>query len=1042
MITRRDATTTWLPALLAVGALALSGLAGCDDAPLPDGYPGAVTCYSCHGSPTSDAPPVAIDGATETTGLGVGAHQAHLTDGRVRAALQCNECHVVPATVGAEGHVDALPAELTWGALATADGATPAWDRDAATCSSSYCHGATLAGGQQTAPVWTQVDGTQSQCDSCHGFPPPAPHTATTDCYQCHGETVYPDNTIYIGGLKHIDGLVQGPGIACNSCHGSEENAAPPRDTAGHVATTVVTVGAHQAHLVDGAVRAAIACAECHVVPQTLDDPGHIDDDLPAELTWGPLAAANATAPAWDRGAQTCSNTYCHGTTLAGGARKTPAWTTVDGTQSQCDSCHGNPPPAPHPQLETCTWCHQETVQQDGTIDIAGGTHIDGILQARGAGCNGCHGNDVNPAPPTDLAGSEDTADTTVGAHQAHLTDSAIRQAVTCEECHVLPTAVDDPGHIDAAPAELTWGTLATSGGATPAWDRAANTCSSVYCHGTTLAGGTLTTPDWTVVDGTQAACGTCHGAPPPAPHPTYPECVLCHSDTIASDGSINVAGGFHIDGQVQAIGLGCTDCHGGGNGPAPPFDLDGSDDTSLTTVGAHQSHLVAGNISKPIACNECHSLPADLAHADGRPAELVWGTLAAGDGAVPGWDRDTNTCSNYCHGATLGGGVNKAPDWTLLDGTQAACGTCHGFPPPAPHPLASNCSDCHGGTVAADGAIKVAGGLHVNGTVELEITGCVGCHGSPPATGAHLVHYSAAAPAAYGGTGSTADLLGAGAGGYAFDCGTCHPTDPASHRNGVPNAGGGVAEIVLDPATAPAGSLKALNPATASYTPGATVLTDADGLAYTEGTCANVYCHSAKTVAVPGPVPEPDVDFTFAGYPIAYPAYDVNVSRTYATPGWGDANPGCSGCHTVPMRTTAATVAAGAGDSHSWIDAAGEESLHGWNMGFDPIPCAFCHHDTVVDESVVPRDATTLVSLYTDVAITGFAAHVNGQPDVAFTPSPVKYTKTYSLSNATWNEATQSCSGVACHLKQPVVTWGAPFRKANTAECNPCHLQ
>jgi predicted CxxxxCH...CXXCH cytochrome family protein len=39
--------------------------------------------------------------------------------------------------------------------------------------------------------------------------------------------------------------------------------------------------------------------------------------------------------------------------------------------------------------------------------------------------------------------------------------------------------------------------------------------CAASYCHGATLEGGSLTAPSWTVTNGTQAACGTCHGRPP-----------------------------------------------------------------------------------------------------------------------------------------------------------------------------------------------------------------------------------------------------------------------------------------------------------------------------------------------------------------------------------------------------------------------------------------------------------------------------------------------------------------------------------------------
>lgn len=50
----------------------------------------------------------------------------------------------------------------------------------------SECHGAVEKGGSATAPKWTQVDGTQVTCGSCHGLPPPAPHPEGTNCASCH----------------------------------------------------------------------------------------------------------------------------------------------------------------------------------------------------------------------------------------------------------------------------------------------------------------------------------------------------------------------------------------------------------------------------------------------------------------------------------------------------------------------------------------------------------------------------------------------------------------------------------------------------------------------------------------------------------------------------------------------------------------------------------------------------------------------------------------------------------------------------------------
>jgi len=845
--------------------------------------------------------------------------------------------------------------------------------------------------------------------------------------------------------------------LDCSTCHGSKGNAAPPRSLAaidGVIeSTTYVGVGAHQSHLVDGRIRQAVSCEECHVVPTYVDDPNHVDP-LPAEVTFGVLAATDGAMPSWDREVGVnCSQVYCHGATLTGGTNTAPIWTTVDKSQVACGTCHGNPPPSPHTQRVDCQNCHPGTLRPNGMIDVAGGQHIDGRLQLQ-TQCSGCHGSSVNSAPPVDLNGASNTDVVTVGAHQRHLEGGVVRNPISCDDCHVVPNAVDDEGHLGPAPADMTWGTLGQTDGASPAWDRDNAQCSDVYCHGATLDGGEQTEPIWTTLDGTQVACSSCHGFPPPFPHMPKTECWTCHANTVEDTGAIDLAGGFHINGVVDVSISGCSACHGSDVNPAPPTSLEGETETTMTVVGAHQSHLLGGTIAQPTACEECHVVPTaldDPGHIDDSPAELTWGTLATTDGAVPAWDRTTDTCSEvYCHGATLSGGDNTTPLWTTVDDTQDHCGACHGIPPNAPHPSSTACADCHAGTVDDQHVIDVAGGLHVNGIVEVEVNApCDTCHGAPPATGSHLLHFGATpADATYGGLGATSDMLQPNTSVYAFDCGNCHPMDATHHLNGVPNSGGGVAEVELDPSTATAGSLRALHGASASYTPGTTLQTDADGFAYTEGgSCSEVYCHSGKSVSVPGPVPEPGVTFTSTGYPVVYPAFTVDVTRDYVEPVWGTSGTTCSSCHGFPPRTfcepdtngDCTSVDAAAGDSHSWINAAGDEDLHGWSHGFEPIPCTTCHADTVFVLGNTSRSAAGW-GVYEDVPIARTVNHVNGRADVAFTNKAIPIIDDFTLGSATYDGTTQTCADVSCHLNQTEAVWGTPYRFDNVIECDACH--
>ncbi len=123
-----------------------------------------------------------------------------------------------------------------------------------------------------------------------------------------------------------------------------------------------------------------------------------------------------------------------------------------------------------------------------------------------------------------------------------------------CNECHVVPSDWRDPGHLDTPrPAELTFSGVAASWNAQPVLVGAS--CQNTYCHGDHFvaghnSGGSLTRPTWTKVDGTQAACGTCHALPPPAPHPANADtCSDCHHDIDSNRNFIRPE--LHVDGDV-----------------------------------------------------------------------------------------------------------------------------------------------------------------------------------------------------------------------------------------------------------------------------------------------------------------------------------------------------------------------------------------------------------------------------------------------------------------------------------------------------------
>jgi predicted CxxxxCH...CXXCH cytochrome family protein len=276
-------------------------------------------------------------------------------------------------------------------------------------------------------------------------------------------------------------------------------------------------------------------------------------------------------------------------------------------------------------------------------------------------------------------------------------------------------------------------------------------------CHGTDYAGGSV-----------GVACFTCHDSYPHSArfqpyHTGYlrsklyplPQCQTCHGQTYAGGTVVDVScmqSGCHVDGSGTAKPPeACNTCHGTFSAPAsnflsaaPPAAVAGQTATTYPGVGAHQTHLVTGTEARPVKCTECHSVPASYSSpghiTPGLRATVAFNdtlaSLKTNNGAVvptPAYDQGTNKCSNvYCHGYFKNGNLANTPTWTKVDGTQAACGTCHGDAatgnplPGGTHLQGSSfyqCQNCHfvtgaGVTATYDGTkwTIVDSTRHVNG--------------------------------------------------------------------------------------------------------------------------------------------------------------------------------------------------------------------------------------------------------------------------------------------------------------------------------------
>jgi hypothetical protein len=156
----------------------------------------------------------------------------------------------------------------------------------------------------------------------------------------------------------------------CASCHSGPGEAPPFRDFTGSTDPARLTVGSHDPHL-HGSLSAPISCSECHTVPRSVDDPGHLQDS-PGDIRFGRLARTGGTTPSY-------TPPSCHGAFPGGNAANTPRWAGGPG-QAACGTCHATPPPsgrhAEHLGQSsggvpiTCNTCHGPLVQA---------THVNGV---------------------------------------------------------------------------------------------------------------------------------------------------------------------------------------------------------------------------------------------------------------------------------------------------------------------------------------------------------------------------------------------------------------------------------------------------------------------------------------------------------------------------------------------------------------------------------------------------------------------------------------------------------------------------------------
>jgi len=187
-------------------------------------------------------------------------------------------------------------------------------------------------------------------CDPCHGQDLTG-GTSNVSCDRCHQSSWKED---------------------CMFCHGGESNqtGAPPKGIRGDDKGFP-----HNVHVVENDYHVAF-CDTCHLIPDHIDSPEHIDGIYGGEIS-AEINFKTFDHTIYDSVQKTCTNVYCHGNgrePLEGPI----SWETKVFNELNCSSCHGG-----YTNIETlsgahnghlkysmfkCSTCHSDVILSDNTM--------------------------------------------------------------------------------------------------------------------------------------------------------------------------------------------------------------------------------------------------------------------------------------------------------------------------------------------------------------------------------------------------------------------------------------------------------------------------------------------------------------------------------------------------------------------------------------------------------------------------------------------------------------------------------------------------
>jgi predicted CxxxxCH...CXXCH cytochrome family protein len=130
--------------------------------------------------------------------------------------------------------------------------------------------------------------------------------------------------------------------------------------------------------------------------------------------------------------------------------------------------------------------------------------------------------------------------------HTAHLAEKMnYGSTLKCRDCHMLNKEWFESKHMNnSIDVDFGMSELAATEDEKPHFN--GKKCTNIYCHGSTLSGGSNTKPYWK--ESEKIECGTCHSLPPTVDHPDSNDCQDCHESAF-TNGELNEN---HINGIID----------------------------------------------------------------------------------------------------------------------------------------------------------------------------------------------------------------------------------------------------------------------------------------------------------------------------------------------------------------------------------------------------------------------------------------------------------------------------------------------------------